>query len=104
MKKPIQRKWFHATTIENYKKIQKEGVLFGKNDIDETRRTFLARNLAELIRMINLSFFRDLAKCELILTVKYTPNRTDDDYNPKYWEMIVYKPIPISDVKVLKYL
>ncbi len=98
----IQKRWFHATTKEAWKKIKEEGLLWGITDRE--RQTFLARNLGELIRMINLPFIQDLRKCQIILSVEYVPNGRDDDYNPKSWELIVNKPIPTSNVRLLKKL
>lgn len=97
----VQKKWYHATTKEAWKQIKRECVLWG---IDDPRQTFLARNLDELIRMINLPLMGDLRKCELILTVKYEPNGIDDNYNTKSWEMVVNKPISIDNVKLLRFL
>jgi len=87
----IQKRWFHATTKENWEKIKKDGLRNG---------SFLARNLNELIRMINLPLFTDLRKCELVLSVKHEPK----EYNPKEWELITDKKIPLENIKVLKYL
>ena len=102
MAKITQKRWFHATTKQGLKFILKEGILWGIDD--DKRHTFLARNYDELIRMISLPYFTDLRKCEVVLSVRYIPNGLDDDYNPKWWEMIVTKPIPISNVQVYKYL
>ena len=96
----IQKRWFHATTKKCWKQIKKDGFL----KVDEDGELFLARNLDELIRMIYLPLIQDLRKCELVLSVRYTPNGIDDDYDPKWWEMIVTKPIPIENVVLLKYL
>jgi hypothetical protein len=90
----IQKRWFHATTKENWEKIKKEGLQSG---------TFLARNLEELIRMIYLPLIGDLRKCELILSVRYTPN-DDDKFDPKSWEMIAMRRIDKDNLKLLKYL
>lgn len=97
----IQKKWFHGTTRENWEKIKQSGFLNGGSE------NFLARNLAELERYIySPAAWGDMRKIRggLILTVKYKPNNVDDDYKPTWWEMIVRKSIPVSDLKVLKYL
>lgn len=101
----IQKKWFHGTTLEALKKIKKEGLLWGLDC--NKRETYLARNLKELESYIFSPLaWKDMKKIRngVILAVKYLPNGVDDDYNPKWWEMIVKNPIPLSDIKVLKYL
>lgn len=101
----IQKRWFHATTKECWKKIRTDGILLGPPSHECNRpHTFLARNLDELYRMIYLPIFTDLRKCELILSVRYVPNGIHDDYNPKCWEMITTAAIPLCDLKVLKYI
>lgn len=94
----LQKKWFHATTKQCWKEIQRSGILWGGKDI------FLARNLDELIRMVHLPLIGDLQKCELIVTVRYIPNGITDNYDAKSWEMIVKKSIRGDDVKFLRYL
>jgi hypothetical protein len=96
----MQKRWFHGTTIECWKKIQQDGFLKPNED----KELFLARNRDELERMINLPIFTDLRKSQLILSVRYTPDNINDDYNPKNWEMIVRKSIPLSYIKVLTHL
>ena len=90
----IQKRWFHATTKENWEKIKKDGL---------RRGTFLARNLEELVRMINLPLIGDLEKCELVLSVKHIPSNLDE-YNPKSWEMVVRKSIVAENIRFLRYL
>lgn len=90
----IQKRWFHATTKNNWIKIKKEGLLGG---------TYLARNLEELMRIINLPLIEDLRKCELILSVRHLPSDIDE-YKPTTWEMVVKEPIPISNIRFLRYL
>ena len=102
--KMIQKRWFHATTKENWKKIQKEKMLWG---IDRNQRhTFLARSLKELISMVTDNHYwnSDMHNNELVLSVKYTPNNINDDYNVKSWEMVVKKPITLDNIQLLKYI
>lgn len=109
----IQKRWFHATTKENWEKIKQEKILWGiseTTDLDnpiDKRATFLARELKTLISMVTdktRHWNGDMLHNELILSVRYLPNNINDDYDPSNWEMIVKKPIPLSNVKVLKYL
>ena len=86
-----QKRWFHATTKANWKKIKKEGLRNG---------TFLARNLNELKRMINLPLIGDLQKCELILSVRYKP----DEYNAKDWELVIENTIDANNIRLLEYI
>lgn len=89
----LQKKWYHGTSLENWKKIKKEGVLWGKDGVFNRRCTFLAKDLKQLEHWTSLPMFNEWRGFDLILTVKYTPNNIDDDYNPKWWEMIVKKII-----------
>ena len=99
----IQKRWFHGTTKENWKKIKKEGLKSG---------TFLARNLEDLWFFFTHSFPSNsdmFMKCEVILSVKYTPNVIDDDYYKEgasryKWELVVEKPIPADNIRPLFYI
>ena len=102
----LQKRWFHATTKKGWKEIQEEGVLWGAAYRGE-RETYLARNIEELINFISgpvSNVVGDLRKCQLVLSVKYTPNGVDDDFNPKSWEMVVKKPITLDKVRLIRYL
>lgn len=104
MSNTIQKHWFHATTKKTLEKIKQSGVLFGNDNC-----LFLARNLEELVLMIKhgragIGWNADIAHKELVLKVKYIPNNINDDYDPKNWEMIVKKPIPLSNIRFLRYI
>ena len=104
----VQKRWYHATTKKAWKKIKKEGVLWGLEGWGMSRHTFLARNWRDLVRMCDSKKYqpwnRDMFNNELHLSVRYTPNGTADDYDSKSWEMIVKKPISTENVRLLKYI
>lgn len=87
----IQKRWFHGTTKENYKKIKKSGLKSG---------TFLARNLEDLWFFFTHSFPTNgdmHMRYELILSVRY-------ESDEKNWEIITNKEIPIENIKVQFYI
>ena len=105
MSKITQKKWFHGTTKETYKKIKKEGVLWGVVN-GEPRHTFLAANLNQLIDMItdkNRPWNGDMHHFDVIFSVKYETNGIDDEWC-NGWELVVKRPISIKNIKVAKYL
>jgi hypothetical protein len=98
----LQKRWYHATTLVNWKKIKKDGVLWGRPK-GEPRHTYLAHDKLDILGRTSTRFSLAGVLCEVLLSVKYTPDSLSDDYAPKSWELIVRRPIPIQDVKVLRY-
>lgn len=89
-------KFYHGTSRENWEAIQQEGVLFGRllvNNKEVSRCTYLAVDLAE-------------AKCygEVVLEVEYDPykHKKMNNYIEDCWQLRVYEPIPLTDIKVIK--
>lgn len=89
-------KFYHGTTIENWKAIQKEGILFGRllvNNKEISRCTYLAIEVAE-------------AECygDIVLEVEYDPfkNKKMNNYIDDCWQFRVYEPISIDNVKILR--
>ena len=85
--------FYHGTSLENWKLIQEEGILFGKlfvNDKLISRCTYLATDLNE-------------AKCygDVILEVEYNPFKRNkkNNYIEGCWQFRVYEPIPIQNVR-----
>ncbi len=101
-------KFYHGTSRDNWKKIQKEGVLWGGDTYHKTggkqgyRYTYLTPE-REVALAIN---------SEVLLEVGYSPvgvnGKGVDNYgfNPPpgqtCWQFSVFIPIPIKDVKVYK--
>lgn len=94
--------FYHATSKENWKKIQEEGVLFGRRYIvDNTgkvirevqRCTYLAVELEDAVPF-----------GEVLLQVEYDPfkdksRKPHNNYKEGCWQIRVYEPIPLEDVK-----
>ena len=102
-------KFYHGTSEANWKKIQEEGVLWGRPSWNETwgdkepyRYTYLSPHI-EVAKAIN---------SEVILEVEYEPVGVDgrgiDNYgfNPPQgqtcWQFSVFIPIPIKKIKIFK--
>jgi len=99
-------KFYHGTSLKNWKKIQKEGILWGGYTWHKTegkkgyRYTYLSPEI-EVAEAIN---------SEIILEVEYEPTgiRGVDNYgfNPPIgqtcWQFSVFVPISIEKVKILK--
>jgi hypothetical protein len=103
--------FYHATSKENWVKIQDEGILFGirgpyiKYDdngkpTDEyympSRCTYLA------VEKSNAVGWKDIR--EVILEVEYDPyiNKIKNNYFDDCWQCRVYEPIPIENIKVVE--
>jgi len=97
--------FYHATSRENWKKIQEEGVLFGKRYIvDNTskkvirevqRCTYLAVDLEDAVP------FGDV-----LLQVEYDPfknkgRKLHNNYKEGCGQIRVYEPILLKDVKLI---
>ena len=91
--------FYHGTSEENWKKIQEEGILFGKKYIRDRngnlhqsmiRCTYLDRD-----KMNALSYGR------VLLKVEYNPHKhpLKNDYNKELSQFIVYEPIPIKYIQ-----
>lgn len=87
--------FYHGTSVESWKKIQEEGVLFGRIEAPSpkyhpSRCTYLATDIAE-------------AKCygDVVLKVEYNPfiNKKMNNYVEGCWQVRVYEPIPLSDAE-----
>ena len=104
--------FYHGTSEENWKEIQGEGMLFG--------RRFLVNNngdiLKEFDRCTYLAYDLDEAKCygDVVLEVEYNPfnrlgnikkdknNLPLNNYIPDGWQLRVYEPIPLENIKRIK--
>lgn len=89
-------KFYHGTSRENWEAIQNEGILFGRllvNNNLVSRCTYLAVDIEE-------------AKCygEVVLEVEYDPykHKKMNNYIEDCWQLRVYEPIPLTDIKVIK--
>lgn len=81
--------FYHGTTEEKWVEIQKEGYLWGKRLIGD-RVTYLATNIEEAKEY-----------GPVILEVYYVPETLPDNYAPGCWQLRVYGPISIKNVKRL---
>ena len=95
--------FYHGTTEEAWEQITKDGELFGydrilsndrKTVLQEFRKTYLATDIEE-------------AKCygDVILEVEYDPYKKGarcNGFNEDCWQIRVYEPIPISNIKRIK--
>ena len=88
-------KWYHGTNKKAWELIKKEKMLFGFDRFkhDAQRKTYLATDIEE-------------AKCygDVLLEVEYNPSihPTMNNYVPDCWQIRVYEPIQIKDIKCLK--
>ena len=93
--------FYHGTTAENWKLIQNEGVLYGRRYIIGNDGTIIK----EVDRCTYLATDVDEAKCygDVVLQVQYDPfkNKKKNNYIEGCWQVRVYEPIPLENVKVL---
>lgn len=95
-------KWYHGTNEDEWQTIQQEGMLFG-------RRFFEGREVSRCTYLTNVL---NEARCngDVVLEVEYNPLNEDgtirrdevgalNNYSSNEWQMRVYEPIPIENVK-----
>lgn len=94
--------FYHGTTKENWEKIKEEGVLYG-------RRFVLNNNGSinqEVSRCTYLAVDKEEAKQygDVVLQVEYNPfiNPKCNNYTNGCWQVRVYEPISLSQIKELK--
>ena len=89
--------FFHGTSYENWGKIKQEGVLYGRRYVVD------GNQVKEVDRCTYLSTDIDEAKCygNIVLQVEYDPfkHKKRNNYIDGCWQIRVYEPIPISNVK-----
>ena len=82
-------KFYHWTTKENREKIKSEWVLRWIRNAP-SRCTYLAVDKEEAKQY-----------GDVVLEVEYDPKQWQDNYCEGCWQMRVYIPIPINDIKEL---
>ena len=82
--------WYHGTSYNNWKMIQKEGILLGKKNDKGKRFTFLALEREEA------DVYGDIT-----LRVEYDPESDLDNNNfiPHCLEVRTITPIPLSNLR-----
>lgn len=92
--------FYHGTSQDNWKTIQQEGVLYG--------RRYITDNNGKIVREVDRCTYlaTDLEEAkhygEVVLQVEYDPNSSKrNNYVEGCWQMRVYEPIPLSQVKLL---
>ena len=102
MKKYCNMTFYHGTTQENWDKIQQEGVLFGRRYITDTK----GNRLKEVDRCTYLAVDIEEAQCygDVLLLVEYDPtkNKKSNNYVEGCWQVRVYEPIPIDNIKIVR--
>ena len=84
-------KFYHGTTKELWDQIQQEGMLWGVRPLAPSRCTYLA------------TYKEDAEQYgDVVLEVEYVPNNKDDNYHPEAWQLRVYVPILINNIKRLR--
>jgi len=105
-------KWYHGTSQENWETIQKEGILFGRRFVTDSD----GNTIKEVDRCTYLATDIEEAKHygEIVLEVEYNPFDANgevkkdkrklplNNYNSDSWQIRVYEPIPLSNIKELK--
>ena len=98
-------KFYHGTTLENWKLIQEEGILFGRRYIIDND----GNKLEEVSRCTYLTPMIEEARCygDVVLEVEYEPydgngNKKHNNYIEDCWQFRVYEPISIKDVKLIE--
>jgi hypothetical protein len=93
--------FYHGTSKEGWEKIQKEGILYGRRYITDENGV----PIKEVDRCTYLAVDLQEAKCygEIVLSVEYDPFRkkAKNNYVEGCWQVRVYEPIQLSNVKLL---
>lgn len=94
--------FYHGTTQENWDKIQEEGFLFGRRYITDTK----GNRLKEVDRCTYLAVDIEEAQYygDVLLLVEYDPtkNKERNNYVEGCWQVRVYEPIPIDNIKIVR--
>ena len=92
--------FYHGTSKENWEEIQKEGVLYGRRYVIDGNEKH------EINRCTYLAVDREEAECygDIVLEVEYDPfeHKNKNNYIDDCWQMRVYEPIPIKNVKKIQ--
>lgn len=89
--------FYHGTSKENWNKIQKEGILYGRRFVIDDNGNIIK----ELDRCTYLAIDLKEAKCygDVVLQVEYNPlSSKHNNYKEGCWQVRVYEPIPLSNV------
>lgn len=89
MSKEAKTVWYHGTSQENWEIILDEGVLWGKRDAP-SNVTYLAADRVEAEQY-----------GPVVLEVQYNPTGGINNYAEGCWQMRVYDPIPLDNVRLL---
>ena len=90
-------KFYHGTSEENWEKIKKEGILYGRRYVLNNDGTIHH----EVDRCTYLATDKEEAECygNVVLEVDYNPlNSKHNNYKEGCWQVRVYEPIPLSQV------
>ena len=95
-------KFYHGTTEETWKTIQRESILFGRRYITDNDGNIIK----EVDRCTYLAVDAEEAKeyGDVVLQVEYDPykNPQKNNYVEGCWQVRVYEPISIDNVKKMK--
>ena len=92
--------FYHGTSKENWGAIQKEGFLWGRRYITGSDGNILK----EVDRCTYLAVEKEEARCygDVVLKVEYDPTSSKhNNYKEGCWQVRVYEPIPLSQIKEL---
>lgn len=92
--------FYHGTSQESWEAIQQEGFLYGRRYITDSN----GKIIKEVNRCTYLATDLEEAKYygEVVLQVEYDPKSSKhDNYVDGCWQLRVYEPIPLSQIKLL---
>ena len=92
--------FYHGTTEDNWKKIQNEGVLWGRRGIIQDDGS-----IKEVDRCTYLAIEKEEAKeyGDILLQVEYNPFKSiHNNYKEGSWQIRVYEPISITNISKLE--
>lgn len=93
--------FYHGTSEENWVKIQEEGILYGRRDVLDNQ----GKVIKEVDRCTYLAVNKEEAECygDVVLMVEYdAENRKLNNYVEGCWQIRVYEPISIENIKRIK--
>lgn len=102
--------WYHGTSKDNWNKIQKEGILWGRrfvtdndgNIIKEVSRcTYLTPDLEEAKQYGNVILKVEYNPFDAKGRIKKDKRKPLNNYVPDCWQMRVYEPISIDSIKLI---
>lgn len=95
--------FYHGTSKENWEQIKQEGVLWGKRCVVDKNGKVLKEFNPDRCTYLTPDKEEAEQYGDVVLQVEYDPyTSTHNNYNERSWQMRVYEPIALSNIKLVE--